>query len=765
MGAVRMPRGLPALVCTVYLLLLLPILPAAAQDSPLVTQIDVTGARKVEESTVRFKLKSRVGDPYSPEIVREDVKALYGLGYFEDILVQAEIFEGGLKLSFVLKEKPSIQTLRVVGNRKLETDKLKAKIDLVEGAIIPPGSLTKNADKIRLLYEEEGYYQAQVSAQEDRISPTEVAVTFTIVEGDKYDVGEIRIVGNTRLKEKEIKGKLQTSELYLWFFGGTLKREELNRDLDRIRAFYLDNGFLDIAVEEPEIRIDTRRKKLTVVIRVQEGPQYRIGELGVRGSGLFTEGEIRGLIKTRAGGIFSREILQQDVVAVLDRYTERGYLFADVTPVTDIKREGNTVDVTLEILEGKQAFIQRIEIAGNVRTRDKVLRRKLRLVEGDVFSSERLRISRRNLEGLGFFEEVKIDTRRTAEPDKVDVLVDVKEKATGSFSIGGGFSSADGVIGVATISQSNLFGLGKRVSLSGQLGANANRYNAAYSDPNFLDSDFLAETRLYRTETEYRSNTGYNQDTTGGGITLGHSLFEEVFASLTYYYERVTIKDVPSTASPLLLRRVGTTDTSGLSLILNRDSRDNFLEPTKGTRLRLGTTYAGGFLGADNDFYKGYTEGSWYYPLYKKLIGHLRGNLSYGDSFGDTPELPLQERFYLGGANTVRGFRNFTIGPLDPLGTESRTGGNKAFFGNLELLFPLVEQMRMRGVAFFDFGNALDERSSFGDLFTDDIRTGAGLGIRFQSPVGAIRLEWGFNLNPRDGERRQVLHFTAGASF
>jgi outer membrane protein insertion porin family len=221
------------------------------------------------------------------KIVKEQVTEI------EDIVVRAAVFEGGLRLIFQLREKPSIQRIRIVGNRKLAEDKIKAKIDLVEGAIVPPGSLVKNAEKIRLFYEEEGYYQAQITGQEERLSPTETAVTFTIVEGDKFDVGEIRIVGNQALKEKDIKSKLQTSEVFLFFFGGTLKREELQRDLDRIRAYYLDNGFLDIVVDEPEIQIDAARRKLRVVIKVQEGIQYRIGELTIKAASLFSESELR----------------------------------------------------------------------------------------------------------------------------------------------------------------------------------------------------------------------------------------------------------------------------------------------------------------------------------------------------------------------------------------------------------------------------------------------------------------------------------------
>lgn len=754
---------LPVLLCS-CLLFLAPPRGAGAQDQPLVTQIDVVGARKVEEATVRFKLKSRVGDPYSPEVVREDIKALYGLGYFEDIVVQADIFEGGLKLTFVLHEKPSIQSIRIVGNRKLAADKIKAKNDLVEGAIIPPGALSKNAEKIRLFYEEEGFYQAQVEGREDRISPQEVAVTFNIVEGDKFDVGEIRIVGNRYLKEKDIKSRLQTSELYLFFFGGTLKREELRRDLDRIRAYYLDNGFLDIAVEEPEIQLDARRKKLRILIRVEEGPQYRIGDLSIKGNSLLSEAEVRGLIKSRAGGIFSREGLQGDVVAITDRYAERGYLFADAAPVIDVLRAESTVNVGLEITEGRQAFINRIEITGNVRTRDKVIRREVRLVEGDVFNSTLLQRSRRNLQNLGYFEDVKPDTKRAAG-DRVDVTVDVKEKPTGAFTIGGGFSSVDGPIAVASISQNNLFGLGKRAALTGQIGQRANRYNALYGDPHFLDTDFLLEVRGFDSQTRFRTNQGFNQSSRGVGLTVGHPLVEEIFGAATYTYQRVHIKDVEDSAPFLVKRQAsesgGVSNTSSLSFALTRDTRDSFNEPTRGLRARAAFEYAGGVLDADNNFTKYSLELSQYWPLWWKFVGHVRGNIAYGEAFGDTSTLPVQERFFLGGESSIRGFRNFTISPRETEGGDGITGGNKAFFINNEILFPLYEPMRMRGLVFVDLGNVFNEQTNF----AWSVKRSAGLGIRFTSPIGAIRLEYGFNLAPEKGERAQVLHFSAGTAF
>jgi outer membrane protein insertion porin family len=762
---IRLRLSVPVLVC---LFLALPW-GAGAQEQPFITQIDVVGAHKVEEATVRFKLKSRVGDPYSPEVVREDIKALYSLGYFEDIVVQADIFEGGLKITFALHEKPSIQSLRIVGNKKISTDKVKAKIDLTEGAIVPPGALVKNAEKIRLFYEEEGYYQARIDGQEERISPQEVAITFNVVEGDKFDVGEIRIVGNKYLKEKDIKSKLQTSELYLFFFGGTLKREELRRDLDRIRAYYLDNGFLDIAVEDPEIQLDAPRKKLRIVIRVEEGPQYRIGELSIKGNTLFAEEQIRAWIKSRPGGIFSREGLQGDVVAITDRYSDRGYLFADVAPVTDVLRAETTVNVSLEITEGRQAFIHRVEITGNIRTRDKVIRRELRLVEGDVFSSSRLQQSRTNLESLGFFEEVKVDTKRASAADQVDVTVDVKEKPTGAFSIGGGYSSVDGPIGVASISQNNFLGLGKKVFVAGQYGKNANRFDVVYTDPHFRDSDFLTEFKAFGNQLRFVDTEGFNQSNLGTSVSASHYLFERMSGTLGYSLVETVIKDVNTQTAPAIIvqqaeENGGASTTSAVTLTLNRNTLDSLTQPTRGLYATASATYAGGFLGFDNNFTKFGVQLSQYWPLWWIFVLHLRGNLIYGDSFGSTPNLPVQERIFLGGIDTIRGFRNFTISPTDPK-TGGLTGGNKAGYLNNEILFPLYEPLRMRGLVFFDVGNTYAENDSFDAIFTRRAKRAAGVGIRFVSPLGAIRVEYGFNLLPEQNEKRAVLGFTAGTTF
>ena len=391
------------------------------------------------------------------------------------------------------------------------------------------------------------------------------------------------------------------------------------------------------------------------------------------------------------------------------------------------------------------------------------------MVEGDVFNSFLLRASRQNLQNMGFFEDpVKIETVRVTSPDKVDLVVDVKEKSTGAFTIGGGFSSVDGALGLATISQGNLFGLGKRLSLAAQIGQNADRGNLEYIDPHFLDSDFTFIPRGFVTKSNYQTNQGFNVDTVGGAMTVGHLLFERVFGTVGYLIEQVTIKDLTTDAPYIILQQAsqsgGESVTSSVTGSLTRDTRDNFNEPTRGNRTSLSANYAGGFLGFDNNFYKLGAETSQYWPIWWKLVGHIRGNLLYADSFGSTPNLPAQERFFLGSISSIRGFRNFTISPKDPT-TGGATGGNKAWYSSAEVLFPLYEQLKMRGLVFFDIGNNLDESSTFGDLFTKRMYRSAGVGLSFTSPLGPIRLEYGFNLSPQQGEKTGVLAFTAGSSF
>ena len=749
--------------------------PARAQESAegaIVRQIDIRGARRVEEGTIRLRLGTRVGEPYSPEKVREDVKALYAFGFFDDVLVEAEVFEGGLKLTYVLVEKPGVRTVQFVGNASIKTEKLREKIDIAEGSVVAPGALAQNAEKIRLHYEEEGYYLARVEPRLERVSGREVNVIFQIEEGDRFEVTDIGVVGNKGLTAKQVKDVMETRERFLYFFFGTLKREDLRRDLDRIRALYLDHGYLDVKVEEPQVEVDRRAHRVKIVLRVSEGPQYRVGKVQVSGSRVFRDEEILRGLSTKPEGVFSRAGVQRDVLNVTEAYSQLGYLFVDVVPATDAHREALRVDVTLEVVEGKQAFVERIDITGNAKTRDKVLRREIELVEGNVYNSALLARSKKRLENLNYFEEVKTESKRGSADDKVNVGVEVKEKPTGQLTAGAGYSSLEGPLASVGVSQANFLGLGQVLSASAGLSFKTLRFNVNFLEPHLLDSDFSVAVNGYNERLNFKDFQGFNEDRRGGAFSFGRLLLPGVSASLGYRIEQIHIRDVDSTAPPLVQAALTVNDgysvTSSTTLGAAWDARDNPREPTLGHRISGAATYAGGVLGFDNEFYKFSVDGEYYHPLVWKLVGHIHANLGYGEGYGKTPILPLQERFFLGGVNSIRGFRNFTVAARDPV-TGGVEGGNKAYFIQSEIIFPILDQFNVKGILFFDAGNSFGEREGL----KLSLRAAAGPGIRLNTPLGVLGVFVGFNLSPkpadpllgRSRENRTVFNFTVGSSF
>ncbi len=742
-----------------FLFLALTFGKAYGQEQAQVKQLDIKGSRKIDEATIRFKLKTRVGEPFSLEKMREDVKTVYRLGFYDDVAVDAEVFEGGLKITFILTEKPTIREVKIRGNKQIATDKIKEKLTLTEGGAFNPQTVAANVEKVRQFYEEEGYYQAKVAPQTDKTPEGDISVAFEINEGGKFDISTIRILGAKGLSEEEIKARMATRELFLFFFFGTLKRDELQRDLDRIKAYYLDNGYLDVKVGEPEIRVVEARQKLEIGILVEEGPQYRVGELGVMGNTVFSTEDVLKPLQIARQGIFSREVLQRDLLTLTDRYSERGYLFADIAPTINTDRENHIVDVGLEISEGKQAFLERIEISGNTKTRDKVVRREIPLNEGDLYNSRLLARGRQNLTNLGFFEEVKVETRRGTSEDRVDIDVLVKEKPTGSFSIGGGFSSIDGILGSGSISQNNFFGLGQRVSISAQVGARATRFVLNFFDPYILDTGTSLDFSVFNQRLLFDQQTGYNQDSKGGAITFGRRLHKELFGNLGYRYEVNKIFDVEDDAPQEIIDQEGTNKTGRVSFGLSLDLRDNRLDPTKGFSGAATYQIAGAFLGGENKFQRFNLDLGYYHPLVWKLVGHVRGNLIVVDSYGGK-SVPVQELIYLGGTTTVRGFKTFHLAPIDPE-TGERIGGTKAIYFNNEVMFPIYEPLGLKGLLFFDAGNVWAE----GESISFKLRPTAGGGVRVATPFGLVRVEWGLNLDKKPGESSSAVHLTMGSTF
>jgi len=746
---------LTAAVCLIIILISSSTL--LAQVAPLVTAMEIKGNKKIEEDSIRAKIRSRVEDPFSHETIQEDIKTLYTTGYFDDVRVEIEQFEGGIKLIFILKEKPTITSINFQGNKKIDSDKLKEKITISTGAMANLLLITDNVEKIISFYQTEGYWHVRVIPIIKEISPDAVALTFQIEEGPKVVIKRITIAGNKALSTKEIKKVMKTKERWLLSFitgSGIYKKEEIKVDTERIKELYHSKGYIYVMISEPQVTLSDDKKGLYIAISLSEGEQYKVGEVKITGNTVFTSDEIYKNIETATGKIFNRTALRNDIDKIIDLYMERGYARADINPLIDIDTEKKLTNITLSVTEGEIFRIGRIDITGNIRTRDKVIRREMRLDEGDIFNKKLLKRSYQRIMNLQYFDTVELTSEPKVEEKLVDLHVKVKEKLTGMLSIGGGYSSIDKFIVMGEISQANLFGKGLYLKLRTDLSSRRRNYSLTLRDPWFMDKPISASFSIYNEIYQYPD---YDKDAKGFSVGFGKELSEYVGGNITYNLENVEISNVPGSASSLIKEQVGKKITSSISPAIWRDTRDNFLDPTTGSRYALYTTYAG--IGGDNYFVKAISDNSWYFPAIWDTTVGLRGRLGYASGIAGK-KLPLYERFYVGGIYTVRGLGFGEAGPKNEQG--EKIGGNKELIFNAEYIFPIEREIRLKGVMFFDAGRSFDNNEN---ISISALRRTTGLGIRWMSPIGPVRLEWGYNISPKPGEDQGKIEFTFGGLF
>jgi len=744
-------------------LLSLSILPLSAGTvsadgtSPLVKLVEIRGNRKISKDTVYSRIESKPGTPFSRNTVREDIKRLYAIGYFDDVRVEIEPFEGGVKLIFDLVEKPTIVSLDFQGNREIETEKLKERITITSGAIANLSLITDNVRKIVSYYQSEGYWLVRVVPVIREISEDAVALTFRIREGPKVTISKINIEGNHAIPERKIRKVMKTGEWWIFSFitgSGIYRKEEITRDLQRIRDLYHNNGYIYAAVSEPEITLSKDRKELSLTISISEGDQYRVGELKIKGNTVFTESGLLDQVKTAPGRIFDRSALRKDIDRIMDLYMEKGYARANINPLITVNSEEKTVNITLSVSEDGIFRIGRINISGNTKTRDKVIRREMRLDEGDIFNKKLLKRSFQRINNLNYFESVDIIPTPRIDEHLMDIDVKVKEKTTGMLSIGGGYSTIDKFMFMGEVTQANLFGKGLRLRLKTELSSRRKNYNIALHDPWFMDKPLSASFSLYNESFKYLD---YDKNSTGGSIGLGKELTEYIGGRVVYRLEKVDITDISENASSRIREQEGERVTSSISPAIWKDTRDSFLDPTTGSRNALYTTVAG--LGGDNYFVKGLFDSIWYFPVIRNTTFSIRGRFGYATGFAGR-DLPLYERFYVGGINTVRGLGFGEGGPRNE--QDEKIGGNKELIFNNEYIIPIAKDIRLKGVLFFDYGASFDKSDN---ISLRDMRSTAGFGFRWMSPFGPIRLEWGYNLDPREGESNNRLEFTMGGVF
>jgi len=744
-----------SVVVLVALVLSLPPAGGDAQQAPppiLIKEIAVEGAKRVQDAVVLGRVKAAVGSAFNPTQLSEDIRAIFGLGFFDDVQLRVEDFEGGVKVTFVVAERPFVRDVDFIGNKKLDTDTLQERINLKLGSVYNPVDVQSAVAKLREHYEDEGYFEVQISPDVEKFADGDVRVVFNIIEGRRMTIEQIVVKGNKGLTTKQIKAFLLTQERQLFILRGTVQRQRLEEDVERIIALYNDHGYIQARVESHDASVNRETARVTVTFVVVEGPQFKISDLKVTGVTMFPEREVTRRLKLKAGDVFSRSKLRDTIRALTDLYGTVGRASADVNPRTEQNAAASTVAITLEVAEGPEVYVERINISGNVRSQEKILRRELPLHEGDLYTLQQKEIARQRLVNLGFFDTVNVTTQPGSDKTKIVVNVEVTEKPTGLFSIGGGFSSVDSLIGTIDLSQRNFLGRGWEVSARIRAGARTQQGILSFTEPWLFDRPLSAGADLFNTRRVF---TEYTYDILGGGLRFSHPFADYWRWHTGYRLTRDKISDLREDITGPLRDEDGSRVTSKVSASVLRDSRDQLVTTTRGGLTVVGADMAG--LGGDSKFVKLGGSSTYFTPVWFDHIVSGRFEAGYGFGLGGE-SLPLFERFYAGGPNSVRSFKFRQISPTDEQGL--RVGGTSSVLGSAEYIVPLPFGFRVAG--FFDIGNVY----GFGTRFDlTDTREATGLGVRWQSPFGPIRLDYGINLDRKEGENFGAFHFAVGSPF
>jgi outer membrane protein insertion porin family len=770
-GSVR--RLLPSALALA--LVLGPPLAQAEDREPGVKSIQVEGNRRVEADAIKAVLSTKSGEPLDRKKLQADVRAVMRLGFFSDVVMEERGPADAPVLVVRVVEKPAVQGTRLEGNDELSAEDLKEAIDIKPYSILDVTAVRKNVKKIQEKYVEKGYYLAEASYRLEDKPDNQVAVVFVVNEHAKVQVKQIAFLGNAHVPKDEITPYMQTQEgSYLSFLSsaGTYKEEAIQRDLQAVQAVYLEKGYVNVKVGKPSISLSPDRRFLYATIPIEEGEPYDIGKIDFSGELLDLKPSLQALVQSRPGDLFQRSKVGRDLFAVGDVYRDLGYAYVNVTPVTALDPKKRILDLTFDVQPGQKVTIERIEIAGNSKTRDKVIRRELRIYEGELYSASGVKLSKSRVTALGYFETVEVTTKKGSAEDKMVATVEVKEKATGTFQIGAGFSSYENFILTGQISQNNFFGWGQTLSLSIQWSSIRQLGQIQFVEPYFFDTKWTFAFDIYATESFY---TNFTRRSIGGSMTWGYELsglawlwpwarhLDDMRVFATYTNENVK---VGSAVSDLLLaNRFRSGTTSSLRLAWQWDKRDNRLFPTSGYYFSVSSELAPPFLAPQaifgnqvNLFTRNTIEARFYKPLLAGFIGRARLQAGIIRPWDSDHPVPISELYYLGGINSVRGYRLFDLAPQCVVGSrpvpdsELRNltcGGNKELILNLELEWAILEKLGLRGVVFFDMGNAFAAGTFSDPSVSLSLYKSWGFGFRWMSPIGPLRFEWGIPLNRR----------------
>ena len=747
---------------------------AASYEGQKVALVDVRGAQVTARETVLAKVQTKPGGPYQDQVVSEDIRRIFALGYFTDVKVEVEETPEGLLVAFVVREKPTITAIEIEGNKYLRKQRILQLLGIDKGTLYDPRKVKEGLDAIKAEYARKGYSQPAIETAVDADEARNTATLRMLVdEGPRMRISRILMEGNQAFSDRRLRRLLKTKRRK-WFMPGVFNEQVVEEDAERVRAFYRKNGYQDVEVGQRTYR-DPSGRGLYIHFTITEGLQHRVGQVALEGAVLFPGREILRTVTLKPGSVYSQEGVQDDLRLIKQYYGDRGYINAEVSPDPQLNAETKRVNLAYRITEHELVYVSRIDIEGNLRTKDLVVRRDLRIYPGEAFDGAKIRKSIERLYNLGYFEEVGVDTEPSQTPNQEALIVRVKEAKTGSFSFGGGFSSVDRLVGLVELEQRNFdikgwptfTGAGQDLRLRVEVGTVRRFFDLSFTEPWAFGHPVSLGFDLYnRTRLRERDlGLAFEEERRGGGIRLGKEFKDRVRVSLGYQLFRTEISDVVDEASADLKAEQGRSTTSVVGTGLSFDSRDNRFDPTRGFFAFTSADVAGGIFGADEDFYRMQAGMSSYVPHFDRLVLESRVKTGLVNEYGDNPAVPIFERFFGGGSGTIRGYEERRVGPRDPVSNDP-IGGETTLVATLEEVMTLFKDERgrsiLKGSAFLDVGDVWQRVGDYGESF----KAGVGVGMRVNTPIGPVRLDLGFPLNEIDGEKREPrFHFNISRSF
>ncbi|MBE0625044.1 MAG: outer membrane protein assembly factor BamA [Burkholderiales bacterium] len=741
---------------------------AHAFDPFVVRDIRVEGIQRIEAGTVFSYLPVKVGETMTDEKAAAAIKSLFATGFFKDVRleVQRDV------LIVMVEERPAVTQIDFIGNKEFEKEALRKglrEIGLAEGRSFDKALLDQAEQEIKRQYLSRGLYGASVVATVTPLERNRVGVSFSINEGDVTKIRQINIIGNNAFREKDLLDLfvLQTPGWLTWYTkNDQYSKQKLSGDLETLRSFYLNNGYLEFSIDSTQVSITPDKKDIYITVNIREGDKYTVSDVNLGGDMLLPESELRGLVQLKPGETFSRQKLNESTKNITDRLGNEGYAFANANAVPELDKAAKRVALTIMIDPGRRVYVRRINVSGNTRSRDEVVRREMRQLEGAYYDADKIQKSKLRLDRLGYFTEVDVETPAVpGTSDQVDVSIKVKEKPTGAITLGAGFSSEEKVILSGSISQQNIFGSGKHITAALSTSKVNRNASLSFTNPYYTVDGVSRGFDIYkrRLDASYLSLGYYTTDTTGAGVRFGIPLTEVDNLGLGLGVEntKLGINETSPTTYKEFVQIFGNDNTTVPGTIgWIREQRDSALTPTSGTLIRA--NLEAGLPGGTLKYYKLTEQVQWYYPLSRTYTFMLNGEIGTADGTEGKP-LPFYKNFYAGGVSSVRGYDSYSLGPRDDLGDP--IGGTRRLVGNAEVLFPMPGTGMDRSMRLSVFVDAGQVWGAGEKMSMSDLRYSTGLAFNWTSPVGPIRLSYGFPLNIQEGDRIQRMQFLLGQVF